>query len=98
MTTRQNLAEHAKSLASMARQAITTTYRGPTDFRGSRVIARCEAKRISVPWDHALGAPENHAAAALRRMDDRGWSAHNDLTMGGTRDGYVFVQVPRSRP
>lgn len=88
-------AGRAKALAASSRQAITTSYRGPTDSRGSRVIARCEAKRISVPWDHALNAPDNHAAAALQLLHDLGWDEHNALAMGGTREGYVFVQVPK---
>lgn len=90
-------AARAKALAGASRQAITTSYRGPTDTRGSRVIARCEAKSISVPWDHALDIGANHAAAALQLMDQLGWSEHNELVMGGTREGYVFVQVPRGR-
>lgn len=85
----------SKSLAADARQAIVTTFRGPTDHHGSRVLARCEAKKISVPWDHALDAGANHAAAALQLMDQLGWSEKNDLVMGGTREGYVFVQVPK---
>lgn len=85
----------ARALAETSRQAITTSYRGPTDSNGSRVIARCEAKRISVPWDHALDVAANHAAAAQQLMDQLGWSERNDLAMGGTRDGYVFVQVPK---
>ncbi len=88
-------AGRAKALATSARQAITTSYRGPTDSNGSRVIARCEAKRISVPWDRALDIGANHAAAALQLMDQLGWSERNDLVMGGTREGYVFVQVPK---
>lgn len=91
-------AGRAKALAAGSRQAITTSYRGPTDSRvsrGSRVIARCEAKRISVPWDHALDIGANHAAAALQLMDELGWSEKSDLAMGGTREGYVFVQVPK---
>jgi hypothetical protein len=88
----------AKDLANAPRQAITTSYRGPTDSKGSRVIARCEAKRISVPWDYALDAGANHAAAALQLMDQLGWSEKSDLVMGGTREGYVFVQVPKRIP
>jgi len=83
-------------LASGSRQAITTSYRGPTDTHGSRVIARCEAKRITVPWDHALDAAKNHASAALLLHQQLGWSERNDLVMGGTRDGFVFVQIPKS--
>lgn len=36
-----------------------------------------------------------YAAAALQLMDQLGWSERNNLAMGGTRDGFVFVQVPR---
>lgn len=61
-------AGRAKALALSARQAIVTTFRGPTNHNGSRVLARCEAKKISVPWDHALDAGANHAAAALQLM------------------------------
>jgi hypothetical protein len=84
-----------QDLVLSCRQAITTQYRGPTDHRGSRVIASCEAKRIVVPWDHALDIAANHAAAALQLMDRLGWSEHNALVMGGTGDGYVFVQVAK---
>lgn len=85
-------AGRANALAAGSRQAITTSYRFSN---GARVIARCEAKKISVPWDDALDRAANHAAAALQLMDELGWSESNDLVMGGTRDGYVFVQVPK---
>lgn len=88
-------AGRARAMALVARQAITTSYRGPTDTRGSRVIARCEAKRISVSWDDALDIGANHAAAAMQLMDQLGLSERCDLVMGGTGDGYVFVQVPK---
>lgn len=78
-----------------SRQAITTAYCGPGNLFGSRVVARCEAKRIYVPWDDSLDSPSNHAAAALQLMARMGWSERNALVMGGTRDGYVFVQVPK---
>lgn len=84
-----------ESLSTCCRQAITTTFRGPTNFRGSRVVVTCEAKRISVPWDHALDSQNNHAAAALELMRVLGWDAKNQLAMGGTKNGYVFVQVRR---
>jgi hypothetical protein len=86
----------AKEIAANCRQAITTSYRGPTDRTGSRVVARCDAKRIVVAWDHSLDIGENHAAAAIALMERLGWSGRNDLVMGGTRNGFVFVQIPRS--
>lgn len=91
------LGDRIRSVTNYVRQAIVTRYAGPTDSSGSRVIASCEAKRIMVPWDHALDAQQNHAAAALQLMDRLGWSAYSSLVMGGTKDGYVFVQVDKRR-
>lgn len=48
---------------------IRTKYHGPTNYRGARIIAFMPAahdrKRVTLPWDHALGSFENHRAAAL---------------------------------
>jgi len=56
-------------------QAITTTYKGPTDHNGSRVIAKCDAGRVVVGWDHALNVIDNHKAAARALIDKLGWNA-----------------------
>lgn len=53
---------------------IRTRYAGPTDRRGSRVIAdhRRDSEtvwRATVPWDHALNAEANHEAAARRLLN-----------------------------
>ena len=55
-------------------QAIETEYRGPTNTRGSRIIARAQAVRISVPYDHALSIQENHDRAASELARQRGWA------------------------
>jgi hypothetical protein len=52
--------------------AVVTTYRGPTDTRGSRITITGgypgsplgRPCRATVPYDYALSASENHAAAA----------------------------------
>lgn len=72
-----------------ARQAITTKYHGPTDHRGSRVTAKCDAGRITVPWDHSLDSTENHAAAVRALIHKLGWNG--TFYLGGTSDGYVAV-------
>lgn len=46
------------------RQAIVTTYHGPSNVRGSRVKARSHAKSIYLDWDDALDIQGNHAKAA----------------------------------
>lgn len=57
------------------RQAIRTRYLGPTDSKGSRVVASCAAGRRIVPWDHAQDPEGNHRLAArllASRLDWRG--------------------------
>lgn len=71
------------------RQAITTRYAGPTNFRGSRVIVRADPGRMIVPWDHALGVEDNHKAAAKAYASKYGWTGH--WYGGGTNEGYAFV-------
>lgn len=79
-------------------QAIETRYHGPTDTRGSRISARCEAGRISIPYDHAKSADRNHDAAAVELARKLGWlDSHAakdypvDLVRGGTARGFVYV-------
>lgn len=66
-------------------QAIETTYCGPTDHRGSRVIAKCEAGRVVVEWDYALNSDENHRAAAEALSAKLGWDQgwHGKMVSGG---------------
>ncbi len=73
------------------RQAITTRFVGPTNRRGSRIIARAVAGRKTVHWDHTLNIEANHAAAARRLAESFGW--HGQWFGGGlpTEDGYCFV-------
>ncbi len=74
-------------------KAITTTYHGPTDYSGSRITARCEARRITVPYDHGLSADDNHIEAARGLRDLVGWPG---AMVGGALPGgrgYAFVFV-----
>jgi hypothetical protein len=79
-------------------QAITTKFLGPTNFRGARIRASCEAMTITVETDHGLDAEENHQRAARLLIEKLGWfhdEARGDRYGrwfgGGTKDGYVFV-------
>lgn len=74
------------------RQAITTKFAGPTNSRGSRVIATAEAGRVTLDWDHALDVPDNHYAAAYALACKFGWLPDAGTRLiGGTKDGYVWV-------
>ena len=74
-------------------QAIETKYTGPTDSRGSRITARAQAGRISVPYDHALDFDENHDAAARALVVKLGWLGS---WVGAQAPDGRFVYVDRS--
>jgi len=81
------------------RQAITTKFLGPTNHRGSRVLARCQAGWLRSPWDHALDSEGNHthAAEALARKlgwigDDSDWRLVGGGLPDGTGNAYVLVR------
>lgn len=81
----------ATIVTSHARQAIVTRCLGPTNTLGARIVATAEAGRIVVPWDHACGVFDNHAAAARAFADRFGWGGR--WVGGGTRDAYVFTML-----
>lgn len=78
-------------------QAIETKYLGPTNHRGSRFTARCDAGRITVSYNYALGVEENHRAAAEALRLKLGWDEqyYGRLVTGSTRNGYVHVFTGR---
>jgi hypothetical protein len=82
-------------LQTYALQAITTRYLGPTNTRGGRIQATCAAGSHTAPYDHALSAFANHAAAARALVALLGWmddpARH---TFGSLKDGYVLVISP----
>lgn len=84
-------------------QAIITKYRGPTNTRGSRILASCQAKRIVVPYDYELSAEGNHDAAAFQLALSLKWVtaflSPMRLVGGGLPDGKgnAYVLVPSDR-
>lgn len=77
-------------------QAIQTKYLSPTNHRGSRIKAWCAARRLVVPWDHALDPEANHQAAALKLQVLMGWAEKNYLVGGVIPNGdYAWVQLAR---
>jgi hypothetical protein len=52
-------------------QAIRTKFAGPTDTRGSRILATSRYGRTTFSYDYALSAGENHAAAAAAHVTSR---------------------------
>lgn len=78
----------------MAYQAIVTKFLGPTNVRGSRVKATCDAGSLTRSWNHALGIEANHRAAAEALRDKLEWNNehYGKMHMGGLPgSGYAFV-------
>ena len=72
------------------RQAISTRYLGPTNHKGSRVKATCEARSFTLEWNDAFNAERNHKAAALALASKLGWRGtwYGGALKGG---GYCFI-------
>jgi hypothetical protein len=80
-------------------QAITTRYLPPTNFRGSRVKAQCEAGSLTISWSYDLDPDANHDAACAELVKRLGWSGP---WLGGTLPQSnpahrCYVCVPRSK-
>lgn len=82
--------------------AVQTRYVGPTDHRGSRIVARWMARpggnvprSVTVPYTYTDGPDVLHrqAAEALLRRCAEGWEAEPlaVVASGSTDDGYVHV-------
>ncbi len=78
--------------AHMIKQAIITTYLGPTNSHGSRIKATSgSGKSITVPFDYDGSATDSHERAAYALADKLGWAG--TLRGGGTKNGYCWVFV-----
>lgn len=75
-------------------QAIRTRYIGPSNVRGSRVKADCEAGSVTLSWDDALNADQNHTAARDALLSKLGWDVapYTGMVMGshGNAEYHVF--------
>lgn len=76
--------------------AIETTYYGPTNYHGARIVARFldgsigTLTRVTTPYDPALDARDNHTSAACMLLDRAG--ERRELhAFGSARYGYVFI-------
>jgi hypothetical protein len=80
-------------------QAIQTKFLGPTNHRGSRIKATCEAGSITVPWDHGADIDANHGYVAMMLAQKLGWTGdeYGELKSGclPNNAGYAHVFVRR---
>jgi hypothetical protein len=74
-------------------KAIRTRYRGPTNTKGSKIIASdADGNRVSISYPHQLNSDDAHELAAYRLMEKMGWT--NELIGGGFGPDTFFVMVP----
>lgn len=75
-------------------KAIMTKYQGPTNYRASRIKATDgDGNHVTVSYDHALGATENHDVAALALARKMGWLKDGERLVRGWHGNsgvYVF--------
>ncbi len=72
------------------RQAIETRYVGPTNHRGSRIIATTAGgHRLIHHWDYSLGIEGNHYAAAKALQAKLDWEPI--VAGGSTKAGFVWL-------
>lgn len=73
-------------------KAIKTKYFGPSNVRGSRVIASDDdGNRIILSWADNLNGDENHRHAAMMLCKKMNWTGR--LCMGKLKDSYIHTFI-----
>jgi hypothetical protein len=71
-------------------KAIKTKYKGPTNYRGSRIIASDEdGNKVTISYPYELSGEAVYRKAADALCSKMGWSGN--LVGGSLKNGYVFV-------
>jgi hypothetical protein len=77
-------------------KAIRTRYAGPTNTRGSRIIASdSDGNRAVMSYQHQYNSDELHRMAAQKLMDKMGWP--NEIIGGGFGHDNYWVMLPKQR-
>ena len=81
----------------MMLQAIRVQYLGPTNYRGARLKATCDAGTATISYPYESNRDEGHRAAAQALLDKLGWDY---LMVGGVlKDGSTaFVLMGERHP
>lgn len=79
-------------------QAIQTKWLCPTNTKGSRIKAQCDAGSVIIPVDGRLNQEAGHRKAAMDLADKLDWvgDAYGDMVTGSLPDGsycHVFTTL-----
>lgn len=81
---------------------IITKYHGPTNHRGSQIIATAKRhcgnySKISVSWDSSLNILDNHTEAAMKLARQIEWFDQWIASDTNDGNGYVFTRASKLR-
>ena len=73
-------------------KAIECKYYGPTNTRGSKIVASdSDGNKIAIPYPHELSGTDVYARAAIALCRKMGWKG--TLVSGGLKKSEVFCFV-----
>ena len=73
-------------------KAIRVHYQGPTDYKGSRIIADDgDGNKVTIPYDHSLNLDELYQKAAYALRDKMQWKG--EMIGGGYKNDEYFVFI-----
>jgi signal-transduction protein with cAMP-binding, CBS, and nucleotidyltransferase domain len=70
-------------------KTIFTTYKGPSNTRGSRIIATDGDNKLALLYDDSLNSDENHRAACKKFCEKLHWNGK--IQGGHTKNGMIWV-------
>ena len=74
-----------------SRAIIRTKFLCPTNSRGARIKASCQAGSITISYPYGLSSGDVHWEAVKALIDKLGLQWGNKFTVGSDNDGYYFI-------
>jgi hypothetical protein len=74
-----------------SRAIIKTRFLGPTNNRGARIKATCQAGSITIPYAYELASGGSHWLAAQKLIKKCGLQWGEKFTVGSDNNGYYFI-------
>lgn len=83
-------------MEAYSRASITTKFIAPTNHRGARIKATCQAGSVTIPYPHEVGQTEAHWEAVRELLTRKGLSWGERWAIGSqgpSASGYSFTPV-----
>ena len=78
-------------MAISSRAIITTKFIGPTNYRGARIKASCQAGSITIAYPYDESISDSHWMAAQELIKKLGLNWGTEFTVGSDNTGYYFI-------